>query len=336
MFAIAFVAALILTPLAWWTARRLGVLDHPGGYKAHQRPTPLFGGFAVAGGLLIGMAWTLTGDHHFRLSDLLALGCGSLIILTAGVVDDLRFLTARQKLTWQLVAITAAGASLALFGVRVHLFLDWPPISLAALTVLWILAVTNALNLFDNMNGLCAGTGGIAACFLAAYNLKSGELTVAVYAAALGGACFGFLPFNWPRAKLFLGDAGSMVIGFSLATLSVMGVYTPEAKLPVLAILAPLLLLAVPLFDMVIVVLLRLRTGQAPWHGDRRHISHRLVQRGLSPALAVVTLWLASLFCGFAALLLPTVGLSEAPILVALVGCALAALALVAGSRGLP
>ena len=255
---------------------------------------------------------------------------------SAGLVDDIRGLTPRHKLAWQLGAASCAGLVLALLGVRLDLFLDWAPIPLILLTLLWFVGITNALNFFDNMNGLCAGVGCVAAGFLAAYNLRTGELTVALTAAALGGACLGFLPYNWPRARIFLGDAGSMMIGFSLASLSVMGAYTLDAKLPVLAVLAPLVLLALPVLDMALVVLLRLKSGQAPWVGDRRHISHRLVRRGMSPAAAVAALWVVAMACGLAALLLPTVGLAEAPLLVALIACALAAFIAAAGFRGLP
>ena len=135
-------------------------------------------------------------------------------------------------------------------------------------------------------------------------------------------ACLGFLPYNWPRARVFLGDTGSMFIGFLLAALSVMGVYTRGAHIPVLAVLTPVFVLAIPVLDAVLVVVLRVRDGQPPWVGDRRHISHRLVRRGMRPSTAVAALWAAGAACGFAALLLPTVGPTEAPLLLALLLCA--------------
>ncbi len=128
----------------------------------------------------------------------------------------------------------------------------------------------------------------------------------------------------------------ALLIGFLLAALSVMGVYTRGAHVPALAVCTPLLLLAVPVLDCVLVVILRLRDGHPPWVGDRRHISHRLVRRGMRPATAVAALWAAGAACGLAALLLPTVGTAEAPLLLALVACALGALAGAAGTRGLP
>ena len=160
-------------------------------------------------------------------------------------------------------------------------------------------------------------------------------LPVATIAAALSGACLGFLFFNWPKGRIFLGDTGSMLIGYSLASLSVMGVYTRGAEVPALAVLAPLFILAVPLLDVLAVVLLRLKDGRAPWRGDRCHVSHRLVARGLGPLAAVATVWLAILGCGVAALLLPTVGITEAPLLLLLLACLLGAVFAAAGSQGL-
>ncbi len=334
--AVAFAGTLLLTPIALRVARRLAFLDRPGGYKAHRRPTPLLGGVSLAGGLLCGILWSTHVAGLIEFADLFALGIGLAIILVAGLVDDLRGLSPGSKLAWQFLAAGCAGLLLTFLGVRIRLFLGWDPVALTLLTVLWIIGITNAVNVLDNMNGLCAGLGAIAAGCLAIYNLRTGEILVATTAAALSGACLGFLPYNWPHARIFLGDTGSMLIGFALASLSVMGVYTPGAKIPLLAVLAPMFVLAIPILDALVVVGLRLKAGHPPWMGDRRHISHRLVQRGMRPASAVAALWAASLGCGLAALLLPTVGLAEAPLLIALVACMLIALIAAAGLRGLP
>jgi UDP-GlcNAc:undecaprenyl-phosphate GlcNAc-1-phosphate transferase len=218
----------------------------------------------------------------------------------------------------------------------VDLFLNWPPLPLVLLTALWVVGITNAMNMLDNMNGLCAGLGAIAAACLAIFNFRTGETAVALAAAALAGACGGFVPWNWPRARIFLGDAGSMLIGFALASLSVMGVYTRGAELPVLAVLAPLFVLALPILDLLVVAGIRWRAGRPPWSPDRAHVSHRLVARGMRPAAAVATLWIAALGCGLAALLLPTTGSAEAPLLLLLVAALLAAVFGAAGARGLP
>ncbi len=326
----------VTTPVAAAVARRFGVFDQPGGYKAHEAVTPLLGGLAVAAGLLSGVVFVVPLHGAVGLAGLSALGVGGLVILIAGVLDDRRGLTPHNKFAWQVAAAGAAGMCLAVLGVRLNLFLPWPQLPIIGLTVLWVIAITNAVNFLDNMNGLCAGLGAVAAAALAVANLRSGELMVAHASAALAGACLGFLPYNWPRARIFLGDAGSMLIGFFLAALSVMGVYTRGAQVPVLAVFTPLFVLAIPVLDLLLVTILRLRNGHPPWVGDRRHISHRLVRRGMHPATAVVVLWAAGAACGLGAVLLPTVGVNEAPLLLALLLCALGALAGVAGTRGLP
>ncbi len=327
--------SLIFTPVVVWLARQVGALDQPVGYKAHGVATPLLGGLSVAVGAASGVTWSLAEGDRAHLAGLSALAVGAVIILMAGLLDDLRGLSPTRKFIWQLSAAGAAGLSLALMGVRLNLFLHWPPLPIIVLTMIWVVAITNAMNFLDNMNGLCAGLGAVAAFSLAMINLRSEEFTVALVAAALGGACAGFLPYNWPRARIFLGDTGSMLLGFLLAALSVMGVYTRGARIPVLAVFTPLFVLGIPVLDLLLVVVLRLCEGHPPWVGDRRHISHRLVQRGMRPAAAVATLWAAGGACGLAALLLPTVGVDEAPLLLALLFCALGALAGAAGTRGL-
>ncbi len=332
---VAFLLAAATTPLAAGAARRLGAFDRPGGYKAHPRATPLFGGLAVALGTVGGVVWLLAGDRREDVAGLAAVGLGMVIIVLAGLLDDIRGLSPQFKLTWQLAAATAAGFSLAMFGVRLDLFLAWPSAPIILLTVVWVVAITNSVNFLDNMNGLCAGLGAIAAIALAVVNARSGAYTVATAAAALGGACLGFLPYNWPHARIFLGDTGSMLIGFLLAALSVMGVYTRGATVPVLAVFTPLFVLGIPVLDLLLVLIIRQRAHHRPWVGDRRHISHRLVRRGMHPAAAVAALWAAGAACGLAAILLPTVGAAQAPLLLALLACALGALAAAAGMRGL-
>jgi UDP-GlcNAc:undecaprenyl-phosphate GlcNAc-1-phosphate transferase len=334
--AMAAVATSMVTPALAWIARRLDILDHPGGYKAHSSPTPLLGGLGVAAGVVAGIAPALADSSNTELAGISALAVGGITILAAGLIDDVHGLAPRQKFSFQIAATAIAGSCLAILGVRLDLFLHWPPVPIVLLTVLWIVGITNAVNFLDNMNGLCAGLGAVAATSLAMINLRSGEFTVALVAASLAGGCIGFLPFNFPRARIFLGDTGAMLIGFLLAALSVMGVYTRGAEVPVLAVFTPLFVLGMPVLDSILVIVLRLAAGHPPWVGDQRHISHRLVRRGLHPAPAVVVLWAAGIACGLAAVLLPTVGVDQAPLLLALLLCALGALAGAAGTEGPP
>jgi UDP-GlcNAc:undecaprenyl-phosphate GlcNAc-1-phosphate transferase len=317
-------------------ARRLDVQDRPRGYKQHAGVVPLLGGLAVVAGTLAGVGYGLGIPVGSEREGLVAIAAGCGVVLVAGLVDDVRGLSAPGKLAWQAGAAGAAGGCLALLDVRLELFLGEAVLATTALTVLWAVAVTNATNLIDHANGLCAGLGALAAAALAVANLRAGAGEVALAAAALAGACLGFLPWNWPRAHVFLGDAGSMTIGFALAGLSVLGVYTPGSRAPGVAVAVPLLALAVPLLDMAVVVALRLRDGQPFWVPDRRHAVHRLVRRGLRPATAVAAVWAAGAAVGLAAWVLPVLPPGAALALLAALAAGLAAAVAAAGFRGLP
>jgi len=329
------IVAFLFAPWVIRAALRWQVLDRPQGYKAHATPTPLLGGLVVAVSTFAGSVWFATASAPLDLVALSALAAGSVVILVTGLVDDLAGMRPAHKFLWQLAAPFAAGSLAAVLGVRLELFLAWPPEAIIVLTVLWIVGITNAFNFLDNMNGSCAGLGAIAAIALSLLNWHSGETHVALAAAALAGACLGFLPFNWPSARIFLGDTGSMFIGFSLALISVMGVYTRGAEVPALAVFAPLLALGVPLLDAVLVVLLRLRAHEPPWVGDRRHLNHRLVRCGMQPRDAVLTLWVAGAACGAVAVAVPLMGVTGSIVLVVALLGGLGFLVFLAGTEGL-
>src|SRR5205814_2012413 len=163
-----------------------------------------------------------------------------------------------------------------------------------AITMLWIVTLINAFNFMDNMNGLCAGLGAIAAWYFALIAAADGQYLVALIAFLTFGALVGFLPYNFPRAQAFLGDSGSHLVGYLLAVLAILPhFYTPRHPRR-WAVLIPLLVLAVPLLDLVWVVALRWRIGQPVYQGDTNHLSHRLVRLGLSPTRAVLIIWLAA------------------------------------------
>jgi len=332
---VAFVAAIVLAPVVIGAARRWRVLDRPGGYKAHAQPTPLLGGLIVAAATFVGATWLTAARGRAETAALSAIAAGSALIVAVGLVDDILGMGPRKKFLLQLLATASTGVWLGLLGVRLSLFLEWPSLPMIALTVVWIVGITNAFNFLDNMNGLCSGLGAITAASLAWLNWQSGETVVALMSASLAGACLGFLPFNWPSARVFLGDAGSMFIGYMLACLSVVGVYTRGAEMPGLAVFSPLVAFAVPVLDMVLVVLLRLRAHRPPWIGDRRHLSHRLVRRGLRPHNAVLALWGAAAGCGIVAVALGHVGLEGGLLLIGILVIGLGFLTATAGTEGL-
>lgn len=331
----AFVVAVALAPAVIGAARHWRVLDRPRGYKAHAQPTPLLGGLIVAAGTFAAATSFTLVLGRAETALLSAIAAGSALIVAIGLVDDIAGMRPGRKFLLQLLATASTGVWLGLLGVRLNLFLEWPSLPMIALTVVWIVGITNAFNFLDNMNGLCSGLGAIAAAALAWLNWQSGETVAALLAGSLAGACLGFLPFNWPSARVFLGDTGSMFIGYMLACLSVVGVYTRGAEIPGLAVFSPLVVFAVPVLDMVLVVWLRLRARRAPWIGDRRHLSHRLVRRGLRPHNAVLVLWGATAGCGIVAVALGNVGLAGGLMLIGILVVGLGFLMVRAGTEGL-
>ncbi len=292
---------------AW--CRRVGLVDDPGPRKIHAQPVPLAGGLAIMTGLLaplvaFGVAahWNvldsdtvakLTSGLTWRRGQLGAVLLGALGMLLLGGLDDKYELRAAPKFAGQLIVATLVAAA----GVRITLFVPSLLFSYA-ITVLWILTVTNALNFMDNMNGLCAGLGAIASLWLGLAAALRGQYLVASLAFVTCGAVLGFLPYNFARATAFLGDAGSHLVGYLLAVLAILPHFHTAQHPNRWAVVSPLFILAVPLADLVWVVLLRWRLGRPFYVGDTNHLSHRLVRRGLTPAWAVLLIWLGAAVLG--------------------------------------
>jgi UDP-GlcNAc:undecaprenyl-phosphate GlcNAc-1-phosphate transferase len=222
-------------------------------------------------------------------------------MLVMGHLDDRRGLSAWSRLLVQ----TGCAALLVFVGIRVTVFLPDPWLH-GVLTVLFVVFLTNAVNFIDNMNGLLAGVVAAAVLHLLCLAVASGQLFMAALLIALAGGLLGFLARNFPVARVFIGDAGSMALGFLLAAFTVLFTFTEEAR-PEAPILMPLLILAVPLLDGLTVVAGRLRRGVHPFTAGHDHLSHRLVARGWSQGRAVVALWGAGAACGVPVLLLARV-----------------------------
>ena len=282
---------------------RVGLVDDPGHRKIHHTPIPLAGGLAVLTGLLVPLlgsvlllnlnvldpnaAHLLNHGWSRRASELLTILFGGLGMGALGWADDKQELSPALKFAGQflIAALTAAA------GIRITLFV--PSLAFSYfVTILWILTVTNAFNFMDNMNGLCAGLGVISAAAIAILAARHDQYLVALIAVLVCGALAGFLPFNYPRASAFLGDTGSHLAGYLLAILAILPHFYSAKHPRPLAVLSPLLILAVPLLDLAWVVFIRWRLGQPFYVGDNNHLSHRLVRRGLSKPIAVALIWL--------------------------------------------
>jgi UDP-GlcNAc:undecaprenyl-phosphate GlcNAc-1-phosphate transferase len=290
----------------------VGLVDDPGHRKIHGEPIPLAGGIAVLLGILAPLAGAvlvlmfdaaagtggLLGERaesllrygmSKRALELGAILLGAVGMTAVGLLDDKFELKPRTKFAGQVLVALLVAAS----GARVTLFIPNVLFSYVV-TVFWILAVINAFNFMDNMDGLCAGLGAIAATWFGLLAAVQGQYLVGLLAFLTAGALTGFLPHNFPRARCFLGDSGSHLVGYLLAVIAILPhFHTPTNPRP-WAVLTPLFVLAVPLVDMAWVVLIRWRIGQAFYQGDTNHVSHRLVRRGLSRTKAVVLIWLAA------------------------------------------
>jgi UDP-GlcNAc:undecaprenyl-phosphate GlcNAc-1-phosphate transferase len=266
------------------------------------------------------------GGIRSRAGELgLILGLGTVVMLM-GLTDDRLTLGWRLRLGIQLAVATV----LAVLGVRVTLF--WPfthPVLGSVVTILWVVGMTNAFNLLDNMDGLAAGVGLVAALLFVGAQVAVGSLFVPAVLLVLVGALAGFLVHNRHPARLFMGDAGSNFLGFMLGALTVAGTYFRAGAIgSPYSVLAPLLVMAVPLYDTTSVIVIRIREGRSPFLGDRRHFSHRLVQRGLTPAQAVRTIDLVTLAGGLGALLLHRLDAVGACVVVAQTLCLLGVVAI--------
>jgi UDP-GlcNAc:undecaprenyl-phosphate GlcNAc-1-phosphate transferase len=291
-FILSTILCLYWTPLMRKAALQLGIVDRPdGSLKKHQEPVPYLGGIAVF------MAFLLTvGVFTDFGQETLGLLLSGSIALMVGLIDDFGAMSAPQKLMGQTLA------AIVLVRSGIYIKLEFLPVWAAIpLTVFWVLAVTNALNIIDILDGLAAGVAAIAALSIAIANFMSGRHAVALLSIVLAGAILGFLRHNFYPAKIYLGDAGSLFIGFMLSALSMNAGYT---RANLLAVLSPVLILGIPLFDLMLVMWIRWRNGIPMMKGSPDHFALRLRRLRLSvPETAVTTYIIGALLSGVALLL---------------------------------
>ena len=308
-FAGALVTSLLSLPLWRQWCLRTRLVDDPGHRKIHHTPIPLAGGLAVLTGILLPLmvgalllkldivkvtaANAIVHGLDRRGLELFVLALGAVAITLLGWLDDKHELKALPKFLGQIIIAIAVASACK----RITLFVHSEVFSYA-ITILWLLTVINAFNFMDNMNGLCAGLGAIGAFFFALIAAAHGEYLVAITGCLMCGALVGFLPWNFPHARAFLGDAGSHLVGYLLAVMAILPhFYTKQNPRP-FAVLSPLLVLAIPLLDLAQVTVFRTLQGQPFWIGDTNHISHRLVAWGLNRRQAVLLLWLVAVILG--------------------------------------
>jgi UDP-GlcNAc:undecaprenyl-phosphate GlcNAc-1-phosphate transferase len=305
-FLIIFAAALVLstaaTPVAEWLAPLLGWMDAPSTRKVHMRPVPLLGGVAIY--LATIAALVVFGDRS-EITQLVSIAVGATLVSFCGLWDDRRPLSPLIKLAVQILAALVIYAA----GIGVLIFPD--PALNFAMTLLWIVGITNAFNLLDNMDGLSGGVAAVAALFFLVLAIQSRQVLVGSLSAALLGACIGFLVYNLNPARIFMGDSGSLFIGFIVAALGIKLRFPGEPTS--ITWMIPLLVLGVPLFDTTLVTISRLRRRLNPLTTPGKdHLSHRLVARGMTHREAVLTIYVLCFVFGTAATLIPQAAPAEA------------------------
>ena len=308
---VAALVALITTPVVRSLAVRMGAVDVPkDGRRMHDHPIPRMGGLAIFFGFILSVLIFQTLTPALR-----GMLLGSVIIVVLGILDDIYALPALPKFLIQIVAALVA----VLEGNRIEFLsnpnifskepfweLGWLSIPIS---VLWIVAITNSVNLIDGLDGLACGVSTISSMTLLVIALIVSEPDVAILMAALAGACIGFLPYNLNPAKIFMGDTGSTFLGFILATVSIQGLFKFYA---IISFAVPFLMLGLPIFDTCFAILRRVAKGQSPMSPDRGHIHHRLIDMGFSQKQAVAVLYIISAILGLSAVVLTTIGVVRA------------------------
>lgn len=293
IFVVALLFSVIATPLARRLALATGFVDTPSNRKVHQEPTPLLGGAAIYGAFVIALV-LFGGRAEIRQTIAIVVGATSVSLL--GIIDDARGVRPSLKMLGQ----AAAASIVVVSGLQVNI-VPWQPLNIA-ITILWFTAITNALNLLDNMDGLSGGVAAIAAAHFLLLAALNGQYLVGALSAALLGACIGFLRYNFNPALIFMGDTGSLFIGFILAAVAIKLRFTNTF---VVTWMVPPVILLLPIFDTTLVTISRLRRGLNPFTTPGKdHLSHRLTTCGFSRREAVLICWLIAAACGMVAVFL--------------------------------
>lgn len=314
-FAVAAVLSYFFTPPVKNFAHKVGAIDVPkDARRMHKKPIPRLGGLAIYGGFLCSILIFGQLDET-----MLCVLLGAAIIVALGIFDDVLALGAKLKFVVQIVA---AAIPVCIVDLQIGLFTNLNPLSdtpfvhlgilAVPVTIIWIVGITNAVNLIDGLDGLAVGVSSIAAITMLAVALLTGNMPIAITMAALAGACIGFMPYNLNPAKIFMGDTGSTFLGYMLATVSIMGLFKFYA---VISFAVPFLILGLPIFDTANAIIRRVAAGRSPMSPDRGHVHHKLIDMGFNQKQAVAILYAISATLGLTAVVLTSSGEVKAIVL---------------------
>ena len=305
-FIISTLISFIATPIMRIIALKVGAVDIPkDDRRVHKKGIPYLGGVAIYLGVIISILIYIPLKSTTTISILI----GGTLIMLSGLVDDFKDISPKAKLLIQIIA----GIILVAGGVKIN-FITNPfsasrgLISLGLfsipITIFWVVGITNTVNLIDGLDGLSAGVAAISSLSIMLVAKKFGYNDTAIFAAILAGGCIGFLPFNFNPASIFMGDAGALFLGFMLAAISIVGVMKSAATI---AVVVPIIILGIPIFDTTFAIFRRLLNGQHPMQADKGHLHHRLLKRGYSQRKTVLILYAISAFFGIFAVLISEV-----------------------------
>lgn len=305
LFLIAFCSALIFTPIVKKLALKFNFISFPKENRWHRKPTAILGGVAIFLSVMLGLIPLLKSSDK----EMLGFFIGSALMFTCGVIDDIKKLAPQIKMLFQIIA----SCIVIYFGITIrinpaylqnlpHTFVEIIDVLTIPFTIIWIIGITNAFNLLDNMDGLCAGIVAICSLMLFVSGLFISNVLISMIAVCLAGSCFGFLPYNFNPAKIFMGDSGSMFLGFSMSLVALMGTSARTFSNLLVTLAVPVFILAVPIFDTTLVTFMRNLNGHSILKGGKDHTSHRLVSLGLSERKTVVLLYFVSILFGAIAL----------------------------------
>ena len=314
-FAVAAVLSYFFTPPVKNFAHKVGAIDVPkDARRMHKKPIPRLGGLAIYGGFLCSILIFGQLDET-----MLCVLLGAAIIVALGIFDDVLALGAKLKFVVQIVA---AAIPVCIGNLQIGLFTNLNPLSdtpfvhlgilAVPVTIIWIVGITNAVNLIDGLDGLAVGVSSIAAITMLAVALLTGNMPIAITMVALAGACIGFMPYNLNPAKIFMGDTGSTFLGYMLATVSIMGLFKFYA---VISFAVPFLILGLPIFDTANAIIRRVAAGRSPMSPDRGHVHHKLIDMGFNQKQAVAILYAISATLGLTAVVLTSSGEVKAIVL---------------------
>ena len=312
---VSLVISFLTSPVVKNFAYKVGAIDVPkDARRMHKVPIPRLGGLAIFFGFIVGILLFDKIDRQMQ-----GILLGAVVIVVLGVVDDITPLPAKLKFVVQIIA-----ALIPVFhGVVIkavsnpnllsdNAYWQMGNVSSVVITVLWIVAITNSVNLIDGLDGLAVGVSTISATTVLVISLLVSDMQVAIAMAALVGACAGFMPYNLNPAKMFMGDTGATFLGYILATMSIQGLFKFYA---IISFAVPFLILGLPIFDTAFAFIRRIAHGQSPMQADRSHVHHRLIDMGLNQKQAVATLYVISAILGLSAVVLTTSGEVKAMVL---------------------